>query len=62
MTKNKITEIESFTVEEAINKVKSEAMTNVILFSSMPSLTESDRMYLMYFFGTQKNLPTKLVF
>jgi len=62
MRKDKIAKIECFTVKEVIDKVKSEAMTNVILFSHMPSLTESDRMYLMYFFGTRKDLPTKLVF
>ena len=60
-TKNKdINDIEKFTVEDAIDKVKSEAMTNVILLTHMPDLSLDDKLYLAYFLGTRKGIPTAL--
>ncbi len=54
--------IERFTIKEAIDKIKNEAKTNVIILTHMPNLSEEQKLYLMYFWGTRKDVPTSITF
>lgn len=53
---------ERFTVKSAINKVKKNAMTNVILLRNTINLTTEQKLYLAYFFGTRDGVATILDF
>ncbi len=55
-------DIEKFTVKNVVDKVKNDATTNVIMLTHMPYLTIEEKLYLMYFWGTRKGIPTKVVF
>jgi len=57
-----IDNIERFTIKEAIDKIKNEAQTNVIILTHMPNLSEEQKLYLMYFWGTLKGVPTSVAF
>lgn len=57
-----IDDIERFTIKEAIDKIKNEAKTNVIILTHMPNLSEEQKLYLMYFWGTHKDVPTSIAF
>lgn len=62
-TKKKSTDdIEKFTIKDAIEKIKNEAMTNVILLNHMPNLSIEDKLYMMYFWGTRNDIPTSITF
>lgn len=57
-----IGDIERFTIKEAIDKIKNEAKTNVIILTHMQNLSEEQKLYLMYFWGTRKDVPTSIAF
>lgn len=54
--------IEKYTVKEAIEKIKNNAKTNIILISHMENLTIEQKLYLAYFYGTREGQPTILDF
>lgn len=53
---------ERYTVKSAIEKIKSNAMTNIILIRHMESLTMEQKLYLAYFWGTREGKQTILDF
>lgn len=53
---------ERYTVKSAIEKVKSDAMTHIILIDHMGNLTMEQKLYLAYFWGTREGKPTILEF
>jgi len=54
--------VERFTVREAIDKVKNEAMMNVDIIESIVNLTLRQKLLLAYFYGTREGVPTILDF
>jgi len=53
---------ERYTVKSAIEKVKSNAATNIILIKHMENLTVEQKLYLAYFWGTREGKSTILDF
>lgn len=53
---------ERYTVKSAIEKIKNNAMTNIILIRHMENLTIEQKLYLAYFWGTREGKPTILDF
>jgi hypothetical protein len=51
---------ERYTVKIAIEKIKNDAMTNIILLRHMESLTIEQKLYIAYFWGTREGKPTIL--
>ncbi len=60
--KNKEIHIERYTIKSAIEKVKSNAATNIILLGHMENLTIEQKLYLAYFWGTREGKSTILDF
>lgn len=54
--------IERFTVQEAIDKVKKDAIINIDLIEYMADLTPRQKLLLAYFYGTRAGKPTILKF
>ncbi len=54
--------IERFSIQEAINKVKKEAMINIDLLEYMTDLSLRQKLLLAYFYGTRNGKPTILSF
>ena len=54
--------VEIFTVQKAIDKVKSEAMIHIDLLEYMANLTLRQKLLLAYFYGTREGVPTILNF
>ncbi len=53
---------ERYTIKSAIEKVKGDAMTNIILLRHMENLTIDQKLYLAYFWGTREGKTTILDF
>ena len=53
---------ERYTIKSAIEKVKNDAMTNIILIRNMKNLTIEQKLYLAYFWGTREGKSTILDF
>ena len=52
--------IEKYTIRSAIEKVKNDAATNIILLRHMENLTTEQKLYLAYFWGTREGKATIL--
>lgn len=53
-------DIERYTIKSAIEKIKNDAMTNIILIMHMENLTIEQKLYLAYFWGTREGKTTIL--
>lgn len=53
---------EKIELREAVHEVESEFKTTAILLSNMPELSIEYKLYLAYFYGTRKDVPTVVNF
>lgn len=54
--------VERFSVKDAIDKVKKEAITDIDIIEYMADLSIRQKLLLAYFYGTRKGKPTILSF